>query len=298
MRAATVIFTLGVLAGTPAWAQTDLAGAEDPQGFDRFPGSWIVEYSPETAVRAYEFVTGKVARIRREVRIEQSLRVGADLVRVTYRMPDGTRLDDVIGHYEDVVGEVGARIEFTCRGLDCGLSTIWANQVFGVKELAAPDAAQFYVAAVDSAAPRLVSIYVAQRPNRRIYAHVDIARTDELQAGLSADDVLVALESRGYAVLGGAAPDDGGSLDDTDLQALDELASALGGFEARVFVVCHLVGTDVEAAATRSQACAETAAARLKAGGVDAAGFGAGAFAPREGAPASRLELVAPGGRR
>lgn len=298
MKAATGIFAIGVLACFPAWAQTDLEGSDDPQGFERFPGSWIVEYSPETAVRAYEFVTSKVARIRREVRIEQSMRVRADLVRATYRMPDGTRLNDVIAHYEDVVGEVGAQIEFTCRGLDCGLSTIWANQVFGVKELAAPDAAQFYVAAVDRAASRLFSIYVAQRPNRRIYAHVDVAGTDELQAGLSADDVVEALQSKGFALLGGAAPDDAGSLDDADLEALDELASALGGFEGRVFVVCHLVGTDPEGAATRSEACAETAAARLKAGGVDAAGFGAGAFAPREGVPASRLELVVPGGRR
>ena len=297
MRALTIV-AAGVLVCAPAWAQTDLEGSGDPDGFDRFPGSWIVEYSPSTSVRAYEFITGKVARIRREVRIEQSMRVGADLVRVTYRMPDGTRLNDVVAHYESVVDDLGAQIEFNCRGLDCGLSTIWANQVFGVKELAAPDAAQVYVAAVDTAASRLISIYMAQRPNRRVYAHVDVALTEGLQTGLSADDVVEALESKGFAVLGDAAPDDAGSLDEADLQALDELASALGEFEGEVFVVCHVGGSDPERAVTQSQGCAETAAARLKAGGVDAAGFGAGVFAPRDGASASRLELVALGGSR
>ncbi len=297
MRALTMV-AAGVLVCAPAWAQTDLEGSGDPEGFDRFPGSWIVEYSPSTSLRAYEFVTGKVARIRREVRIEESMRVGADLVRVTYRMPDGTRLNDVVAHYESVVDDLGAQIEFNCRGLDCGLSTIWANQVFGVKELAASDAAQVYVAAVDTAASRLISIYMAQRPNRRVYAHVDVALTEGLQAGLSADDVVEALESKGFAVLGGAAPDDAGSLDEADLQALDELAAALGEFEGEVFVACHVGGSDAERAVAQSQGCAEAAVARLKAGGVDAAGFGVGAFAPREGMSASRLELVAPGGSR
>jgi len=297
-RVAATLLTSG-LACASAWAQTDLEGSGDPEGIDRYPGSWIVEYSPSTAMRSYEFVTGKVARIRREVRIEQSERVKADLLRVTYRTPDGTRFDDAIAHYEDVIAELGARVDFTCRGLDCGLSTIWANLVFGVKELAAPDASQFYVAASDVGGSRLISIYVAQRPNRRVYAHVDVAETESVGAGLAAGDVVEALESKGFALLMGVTPGGDGELDGDALAVLDEVAGALAGFDGgTIYAVCHIGGVDGDRALQQASACAEAAAARLQAGGIEATGFGAGAMLPREQAPSARLELVVLGAKQ
>ena len=298
LAACTVGLGPGMSAATD---MADIEGAEDPSDFERFPGSWIVDYSPSTSQRAYVFITGKVARIRREVRIDRSVRVQAELQRVTYRTPAGTRLDDVIAHYQAVVGELGARVEFTCRGLDCGHSTIWANQVFGVKELAAPDAAQFYVAAAAqrSEGSRLVSIYVAQRANRRVYAHVDIADAKSSEASGSRGDLPGDLASRGYAVLSGVAPDSSGNLDAGDLELLDSLVPELAPFAGKtMFVVCHLGNADAARAVELSKACAETAAKRLGDAGVEATGFGAGALLPREGAPVARLELVIPGTER
>lgn len=303
-----VLLVVSMLAATGALAQSDAPGSSDPAGLSRFPGAWIIEYSPETGVRSFEFITGQVARIRREVRIESSMRTAARLSRVTYRTPNGTRLDDVVDYYEDIIDGLGGREQFTCRGQGCGHSTIWANQIFGIKELAAPDGAQFYLATTiegsalglpDSGTEAWVSVYVVQRPNRRVNAHLDFAIVTPESSGNSAEDIVKLLNSRGFAVIEAAAPNISGALDDDALAALDDLAPALGPFADRIVVVCHL-GSDVDPENARqvSETCAETGSARLGAAGVQAGAFGAGAFLPREGAPPDRLELVVPGAKQ
>ena len=306
-RLAVTVSVLGMVAAASALAQQDVPGSSDPAGMTRYPGAWIVEYSPEKSVRSYEFVTGEVARIRREVRIDRSIRVSARLVRVTYRTPSGTRFDDVVEHYEAVVGDLGGRVDFRCRGQECGRSTLWANQVFGVKELAAPDPAQFYLATTidgtslglaDAGSAALVSVYVVQRPNRRVNAHVDFAVVAGDSSGGSAEDIVKALNSQGFAVVGAAAPNRSGELDEDAFKALDDLAPALTPFASRIVVVCHLGSLDdPEQSRRRTEACAVRGSERLRAAGVEAGAFGAGAFLPREGEFPDRLELVIPGAK-
>jgi len=302
----SVVIGISLLTATGALAQSDAPGSLDPAGMTRFPGAWIVEYSPEASVRSYEFITGQVARIRREVRIDRSMRTAAKLARVTYRTPSGTRLDDVVEHYEAVVGDLRGQVDFTCAGQECGHSTLWANQVFGVKELAAPDAAQFYLATtidgstlgLADAGAALVSIYVVQRPNRRVNAHVDFAVVAAESSGSSEEDVVNTLNSQGYAVIPTAEPNRSGGLDEDALKALDDLAAALTPFAERIVVVCHLGSLDDPALSRRlTEACAERGSERLGEAGIQAGAFGAGAFLPREGESPDRLELVIPGAK-
>ena len=303
----STLAVLPLLTAASTFAQSDVPDSSDPAGITRYPGAWIVEYSPETSVRSYEFITGQVARVRREVRIDSSMRTAAKLVRVTYRTPGGTRLDDIVDHYEAVVGDLGGRVDFSCRGHECGRSTLWANQVFRVKELAAPDPAQFYLATTidgsnlglaDPGSAALVSIYLVQRPNRRVNAHVDFAIVADGSSGGSAEDMVNALNLHGFAVIGGVTPNRSGELDEDALKALDDLAPALTPFAGRVVVVCHLGSLDdSQQSRSRAEACAETGSERLQAAGVEAGAFGAGAFLPREGESPDRLELVIPGAK-
>lgn len=289
----------------PGLATADIPSAEDPPGVARFPDAAIVAFS-RADLRAYEFVTGRVERSRRERRIDRSVRVPANLLRVTYRTPPGTPLRDVVAHYR---GEVAGFAEvFACQGLDCGRSTAWANDVFRVKELVAPDSAQFYLAVAGEDA--VAAIYIVQRGNRRVYAHVDFAQGDGIGARAlggaagghvedaersTADSVGEALRSQRYAVLPGAAPDDAGRLGRAALEALDAAAPELAGLETAVYVVCHVdQDGDAETAIARSAQCAKQAALRLRAAGVEAAPFGAGPLLPRPDAPPRRLELVLP----
>ncbi len=275
-------------------AAEDVDGAADPEGFERFPGSWIVGYTPATDLQSYEFVTGRVDRSGRTVRVDESTRLPAELVRVTYRAMDQTRFDEVVDYYRGLVVGQGADVIFTCRARACGRSTSWANSVFGVKELVALDSSQFYLAA--TLGKTLVAVYVVQRGNRRVYAHVDVAEA-ETALGTGPEGGLVhELKQRGFAVLTGVVPDPDGKLDVADLQAVDAVAVEIASLAERtLYVVCHLSGAEgTEAAMARSATCAEAIVERLRTSGISSYGFGGGPLLPRLDAPPERVELVLP----
>lgn len=289
----------GLLAfGLASHAAEDVAGATDPSSIERFPRSWIVEYHERGADEPYEFITAPVDRIKRDVRVE-AVRVEGPLARVTYRMPDGTRLDDVIDHYEQRIAAISPGVVFSCRGPDCGRSTIWANHVFEVAELAAPNRNQFYLAApvrVDGQA-QLVSFYAVQRGNRRVYAHLDVVVPQgptPFDATLTLAD---ALERNGFVVVEGVEPDAAGDLPMEALTALDDLAGGLGELAGETLhVVCHVYGSQsVDALTGAAERCATTAARRLEeAAGVTAVAHGLGPISPGGAGAVSRVEVVLP----
>ena len=287
-----------VALGLASHAAEDVSGSADPSAVERFPRSWIVEYTEPGAPEPYEFITAPVDRIKRDVRVE-AVRVEGPLTRVTYRIPDGERLDDVIAHYETRIAAISPGIVFSCRGPDCGRSTIWANQIFGVAELAAPNRNQFYLAApvrVDGQG-QLVAFYAVQRGNRRVYAHLDIVVP---QGPTPFDATLTlagALERTGFVVVEGVEPDAEGNLSAEALTALDDLAGGLGELSGETFhVVCHVYGPrSVDALTGAAERCATVAAGRLEeAAGITAVAHGLGPIAPGGAGAASRVEVVLP----
>lgn len=284
---------VALAAAATSHAAEDLPGTDDPPGLERYPGSWIVAYSPAAMLRSYEFVTGRVDRSGRTARVDDSVRLAAEVVRVTYRAADGTRFDDVVEHYRDQIVGRGADVAFTCQARDCGRSTSWANSVFGVKELVAPDSSQFYLAARSDRT--LMAVYVVQRGNRRVYAHVDLGTADASQVAATDTKLVGQLRQQGFAVLADVVPALDGGLDAADLVAVDAVAAQIVALEGRtVYVVCHLDAGGTEASMARSAACAETVVERLRTAGITAFGFGGGPLLPRAGFSANRVELVMP----
>ena len=291
-RASLVVALAAAMA---SHAAEDLAGAADPPALERFPGSWIVAYSPPASLRSYEFVTGRVDRSGRTVRVDDSLRLSAEVVRVTYRALDGTRFDEVVAHYRDQIVGGGADVAFTCQARDCGRSTSWANSVFGVKELVAPDSSQFYLAA--RSGRTLMAVYVVQRGNRRVYAHIDWGTADAAPTPGVETGIVGQLRQHGFAVVTDVEPAPDGSLDAADLGAVDAVAEQIAALEDRpLYVVCHLDAGATEASMAGSAACAETVVERLRTAGITAFGFGGGPLLPRAGVPTNRVELVMPRG--
>lgn len=297
-RASGWALALWLASAATGHAAEDVDGASDPPDYARFPGSWIVAYSPATMLGQYELVTGRVDRSGRTVRVDDSMRLPAEVVRVTYRAADGTRFEDVVEHYRDQVVGRGATVAFTCRARDCGRSTSWANSIFGVKELVAPDSSQFYLAA--TLGRELVAVYVVQRGSRRVYAHLDVGETERPVAGDSESGLARQLGETGFAVVPDVTPDSDGGLGVVDLEAVDAAAAQVAALgDQTLYVVCHLSGTaGPEASMARSAACAETVVARLRTAGITAYGFGGGPLLPRPGAPPDRVELVLPRARR
>jgi hypothetical protein len=292
-----------LLAAPPATAAAatapDRAGSRDPYGIERFPRSWIVEYERDGEMRLRDFVMGRVDRIRRELRVEDQLRVEATLESVTYQMPDGVSVDEVIVHFRD---ELGGDLLFRCEGRGCGRSNDWANQIFGLAILYGPDVNQYYSAREWQ--DRLVGLYVIERGNRRVYAHLQFLEPGEM-VGRDPNRLLTRrLSERGWAPIEAVTPDTGGGFDEPGQQVLAGLAEELARFAGeQIYLVCHLYGPEPTAELlSRSQVCAERGAELIALGADGAADFaapdlqphGAGPLSPRTPGNRSRLELVLP----
>ena len=277
-------------------AAPDVAGGADLAGLERFPRAWIVAYERDEEFAPREFVVSAVEKIRRELRIEQKLRVEAARLRITYQVAAGTPLAEVIGHYQQALGPQAL---FSCRGRDCGRSNGWANQVFAQAVLYGPEANQFYIAA--DRGGELVSVYVIQRGNKRIYAHVEALRPRRAVDLIHNTNLVAELAGNGYAVVDGVRPRLDGTIASDGLAVLAGLAPRLASFERlTLYVVCHLYGADAgDVLLQRSAACAEEASGQLQVeldgqAGPELTPFGAGPLLPRADGAVPRIELVLP----
>ena len=280
----------------PALALTDLPGARDPEGIPRFPRSWVVSFAEEDNLVPREFIVSAVEKIRRELRVDEKLRVDASALQVTYQVPPGTPRAEVVGHYRRILG---ADALFLCEGFDCGRSNAWASQVYGQALLYGPDRNQFYIAADRNG--RLVSAYVIERGNRRIYAHVQVLQPAEAVRAARNTNLTEHLAGDGFSAVAGVRPRRDGTIPAEGVRILADIASQLRIFERQsLYVVCHLYGPESGAALlARAGACARAAVAELQRGlpadgGPELIPFGAGPLMPRQNGAASRLELVLP----
>jgi hypothetical protein len=303
LRACWLIAAAVLLApAVPTSAQTagvDRAGARDPYGIERFPRSWIVEYERDPEMRPRDFIMGRVDRIRRELRVEDQLRLEATQESVTYQMPDGVSVDEVVQHFREALG---GDLLFRCEGRGCGRSNDWANQIFGQAILYGPDVNQHYSAREWQ--DRLVALYVIERGNRRVYAHLKFLEPGDMAAAEPNRLLTRRLSERGWAPIEAVTPDAGGNFDEPGQRVLGALAEDLAAFAGeQIYLVCHLYGPEPTAELlTRSQTCAERGAELIAMGADGATGFaapelqpyGAGPLAPRTPAIRSRLELVLP----
>lgn len=279
-----------------AQAATDLPGARDPEGIPRFPRSWVVAFEEDATFAPREFVVSAVEKILRERRIDQKLRIDAAALRVTYQVPAGTPREEVVAHYRRLLGPQAL---FSCAGRDCGRSNRWAHQVFGQAVLYGPDGNQFYVAADRDGL--LVSAYVIERGNRRIYAHIEVLQPEQAVTATANADLTERLAGDGYSPIGGVRPRRDGTIPDEGVRMLQDIAPQLRIFERqRLYVVCHLYGPEAGGVLLeRAGSCAEAAAEELRLGlagdtGPELIPFGAGPLLPRADGAAARIELVLP----
>ncbi len=295
-----------LLTGSPESA------AVDDNGLAPYAGARLV-FSLAEEVTRYDFVLGAVERSGGAMRAKRSVRLAGQVDRLTFEIPDGISPDEVVEHYRAQLAGQDYRVLFECRARDCGKSTVWANSVFGRATLYGPDRNQRYLAArrqLDADRERLVAIYVIQRGNRKVYAHLEIVSPSGSSGLEGPSDIIAVLERDGFVVLDGVRPDVRGQFSAAASEALRTIGEQLAAYppDDPYVVVCHLYGSGtLESALASSERCAERARAALDPDGtLGLKVFGAGAYAPRSAprsAPGSgrrtaersaRVELVAP----
>lgn len=280
-----------LLTGALSARGADVTGAVDPLGIERFPHSWIVGYDLDGSYVPREYALDRVEKARREVRVEHEVRAPATREWATYEMPDGTTPEEVVNHYRR---QVGGQPLFACQGRDCGRSNLWANEIFKRAMLYGPDRNQHYFAGEHR--DHLIAVYVIERGNRRVYAHLEVLKP-ETQVALSRnEEVLERLAGRGMATVEGITPDRIGGLREPEIELLRRLGPGLEVFRGQtVYVVCHLYGPeDAEVLIERAGGCARSAVEALGSeSGPGLVPFAAGPLLPRAGS-GSRVELVLP----
>lgn len=288
----TTLVVVGLAAGGRA---TAAPGAED---LAPFPGARLSTSSLGEDVAHYEFVLGPVERAGGAIRVKRGVRASGRLDRFTYRIPDGFTPAEVAAHYRDQLAAAGFDVLFQCAARDCGKSTAWANSVFNEATLYGPDANQYYLAARRGAGAgeRLAAVYVIERGNHRVYAHVELLATDA-PSGLGEDGFFEALERDGAAELEEVVPNVDGELSVGAAEALRVTREHLNGSNAHgLYVVCHVYGErPPQELLEASRRCAEAARLGLDPDGtLELVAFGAGPFAPGRGEARNRVELVLP----
>ncbi len=169
-RVVRLVSSLGILLTTvPALAADESANPV----IESFPRAELVERR-QVDNADHAVVLGNIRRINNQLRAEQEVRVVGDLLRMTWRIPEGHSASEAFLHAKQQLLDQPHTMLYFCEARECGSSSLWANQVFGFSRLYGPEENQAYVAIrLDSEPQRFVSLYSITRGNRKVYLHMD-----------------------------------------------------------------------------------------------------------------------------
>lgn len=160
-------------------------------------------------------VTGNIRRINNQLRAESEVQAEGELVRVSWRIPDGHTAREAFAHATGQLQKHPHTTLFFCEGRECGSSSLWANQVLGYSRLYGPEENQLYVAMrLDDDPQRFVSLYGITRGNGEVYLHLDQMTPDEPVTQLlypTPSTLGKILESEGELLLSAVTPEDADS---------------------------------------------------------------------------------------
>ncbi len=279
----------------------DATGAEDYQGIQRYPDSKIERYHMEPEVD-YLVALGNLKKVNRTLSPEYSSRFKGRLTRITYRIPDGHESEKAYRHYFRATDD--ATLLFECHGRECGSSSHWANQIFGIAQLYGPEGNQHYaVKQINQDGQNLLLvIYAIERGNKRVYVHLDLLEIDQQaaqQLSVNPSTYVTAWRNQGRVILPGLKFNEQDQLLDESKGLLEAVVKAMGKeLRMRFWVVGHLNGQfDLELLRERSLIRARSVRDALREKGVSEERLvaqGVGPLAPLNGAKGAegRIELV------
>lgn len=219
----------------------------DPREFpwlERFPNSDL-EQADQKQVPEYRLLLGQLRIIGNQIRSEEQ-RLTGQLTRLTYRIPSGYSSRDAYQHFQAQLKSRGAEILFSCSSRDCGRSSEWATDVFGIANLYGVEREQNYLAARLSVDARqyYIALYTIMRGNQRVYAHLDVVATDSAET----------TEVRGRMSQGVMLTIRGQDFVESLPEALkDFVEKARQASEQEVWIVVHTAGNSFSEATQRGE---------------------------------------------
>lgn len=160
------LLALGLLAAPLASAAANLA-------IEPFPRAEVAREQVQQDAE-HSVVIGNIRRINNQVRAEREVQAVGELVRISWRIPEGHNAREAMAHAVNQLQQHPHTTLFFCEGRECGSSSLWANQVLGYSRLYGPEENQLYLAVrLDDQPQRFISLYAITRGNQRVYLHLD-----------------------------------------------------------------------------------------------------------------------------
>ncbi|RDE24229.1 DUF4892 domain-containing protein [Motiliproteus coralliicola] len=290
----SLLFLCGCLLAVSAKAATDVTGSNDLGELQRYPNSWIVDYSQAT-VPEYRLATGKMKKINGVVSPQSAQYLSGHLTRVTYRLPSGRSSHEAFNHFAAQFETLGAQVLYRCEGRNCGDSDQWANYQFGIQRLYGIDREQYYQALSfeGGQGPLYLAFYTVKRGNKRVYVQLDLVDPTASQTSRQpqtevADVLLEQLQQRQRAYLV-SSEDAGFERLLTLLQQRQDLRLQLVGHSDQGLSAMQQRQHSIELALRLQQRLLDSG---VEAGRVEV--FGVGALAPAylNDIPSQRIELL------
>jgi len=139
-----------------------------------FPSAVVFENSRIAEAR-FNLAIGGMEKQNGVWQPEKTLKVAIEGERQTHEIGYSASVHEAFEFYSNEYKSFVVQQLFSCEGLDCGSSAQWANGYFGVRELYGPDKEQrLAVWLLDTKGQQeIVTLYVIQRGNKKVYAHID-----------------------------------------------------------------------------------------------------------------------------
>lgn len=285
-------FWLGLVVFSPLTLAADVPGSADLAEVKRPLGSEIIRYS-EGVQSAIRFPLERVERVNNRLVIDREIDVEGHVVDITYQLGPREDYEQYMDSLETALADAGSDILFSCESRGCGVSGLWANTLFKVRELYGPNGNQRYVAvALPGETDRYLSVYGIERGNRRQYVHlrlvepgIDESRFQGVQTLLVDGRVILPVEFAGNRV----SPE--------SRAAIAAIASDLQGLSSDELVIVAYravtPGGSLDDALAQSEARAKHVQTLVREAGlpIDHA-YGLGPLVTPSGLSPNRVEIV------
>lgn len=172
-----LVFGVAMLAATAVGA-ADVPGSQDIPSVERPIGSEIVRYRDglQSAIR---IPLDRVQRVNNRIEISREIAIEGHMVDVTYLLGARQHYKDYIRQLQETLIDEGSELLWACESRACGVSGLWANTLFKVRELYGSNGNQIYFAVkLPGESDRYLSVYGMEQGNRRQYVHVRLIEPD------------------------------------------------------------------------------------------------------------------------
>lgn len=150
-----------------------VCGSVFAEGFDFVADGLSLEKATTQDAAKHPMPLSALERVSNRLVIEAKTEVAGTRSNFLYRVSEVTTLEKAVSYYKELL-MVQGRIAYSCDQRNCGSSNLWANDIFGNRNLAARDSDQAYFAGRldDGVHQGWLSVYAVSNVRRIDYIYL------------------------------------------------------------------------------------------------------------------------------